>query len=349
MADNETPLEVTRADLAAAVAEGILTAEQGERFHAFLLRTRQKEAILEERVAFISGFQDVFLTLGAGLVLVAAAVFGSAFASLPLAWIFAEILNRRAGTRLSMIAMALAFTASAVFLVEGLAHHGEWSDGFVPAAGALAASSLFAARFRTPFTALLIAGSLFVAVIEGLRLRFGLDGAVWVTAEVALGGVLCFALAMAFDLSDRLRTTPRADAAFWLHMAAAPALAHGVLGLLLLSASGYRDWGLIRLIESGLGERPLFAVAVIAVVLVMAAVALVIDRRSLMVSTLLYFVGAVSVLIGKTGFATHSDTLPLALLFVGFVVFFIGLGWKRARGALLRQLPPALTARLAPQ
>ncbi len=349
MDPHQAPLELTHADLTAAVAEGIITPEQGERLTAFLQRTGQRHAILEERVAFISGFQDIFLTIGAGLVLAAAAIFGSALFSAPLAWVLAEILNRREGTRLSMAAMAGAFSASGMILAMTYNSHGPWENGFAPGLGLFLAALVFALRFRTPFTAFILAGSALLTLIDGSRLLTGLDGALWITAQIALGGALCFAAAMALDLSDRLRVTARADAAFWLHMAAAPALAHGLLGLLLLAASGRGNTGFVPMIEQGLGERPLIAVAVIAVVLVLCLVALVIDRRSLMVSTLLYFIGAVSVLVGKTGWVPKTETWSFALLLVGLFIFIVGLGWNRARGALLDRLPLDLTARLAPQ
>ena len=55
-----------------------------------------------------------------------------------------------------------------------------------------------------------------------------LYGAVGLVFAVAL-----FSLAMQFDLADRLRVTRRSDVAFWLHLAAAPALLYAIFAALL--------------------------------------------------------------------------------------------------------------------
>src|SRR3546814_15233594 len=77
-------------------------------------------------------------------------------------------------------------------------------------------------------------------------------------------------LAMWWDRSDRVRQTRRSDVAFWIHLLAAPMIAHPIFHLL-----GVTDGGNI-----GSGA----AVLVIGVYILFGLIALAIDRRALLVS-----------------------------------------------------------------
>ena len=96
-----------------------------------------------------------------------------------------------------------------------------------------------------------------------------------------------FALAMWWDRSDRVRQTRRSDVAFWLHLLAAPMIAHPIFHLL-----GVTDGGNI-----GSGA----AVLVIGVSLLFGLIALAIDRRALLVSALAYVLFAMTQLFNTFG------------------------------------------------
>ena len=81
-----------------------------------------------------------------------------------------------------------------------------------------------------------------------------------------------------FDMSDRERLTRRSDCAFWLTLIAAPLIVHPVAGLI---SSG----------EDADHARPMLLT--IAVVVVFALVALIVDRRAFLVSSLAYLGGAI--------------------------------------------------------
>ena len=53
-----------------------------------------------------------------------------------------------------------------------------------------------------------------------------------VMSLVLTAGIGVFALAMWWDRSDRVRQTRRSDVAFWLHLLAAPMIAHPIFHLL---------------------------------------------------------------------------------------------------------------------
>ena len=91
---------------------------------------------------------------------------------------------------------------------------------------------------------------------------------------------------MRWDMSDRERRTRRSDVAFWLHLVAAPMIAHPVFHML-----GVFD-GVI-----GVGT----AIVVILLYLAFGFIALAIDRRALLVSGLAYVIYAMAALIRTAG------------------------------------------------
>ena len=105
------------------------------------------------------------------------------------------------------------------------------------------------------------------------------------TLAAAALGLAIFALAMWFDSSDLKRQTRRTDIAFWLHLLAAPIIVHPIL----LSVTGS---------DAPLGA----ALQVILVFVCLAVVALVVDRRAILVSSLSYLAYAAGKII--TAFVT---------------------------------------------
>ena len=145
-----------------------------------------------------------------------------------------------------------------------------------------------------------------------------------------LCGLAVFALALRFDLSDPKRRTRRTDIAFWLHMLAAPLIVHSLV-------SGLFDNGAMDT-ESAFG--------ILAIFIVLAFVAVIVDRRAILVSGLSYAGFAFGSLVVKAGL---SDTaVPLTLLVLGALVLLLSAGWHALRRTLLPLLPAGLVRRLAP-
>src|SRR5690606_7933330 len=106
------------------------------------------------------------------------------------------------------------------------------------------------------------------------------------TSVMFLAGLAVFAVAMWWDISDRERKTRRSDVAFWLHLLAAPLIVHPAftaLGVLDNSATAIN------------------ALIVVGLYILLALVALAIDRRALMVSALAYVLFALSALFREIG------------------------------------------------
>lgn len=338
--------------LASAVADGLLTAEQAEA----LRRREQNRAVLapaapadDERFRFISGFGDIFVTIGLGLFLGALSYFagaiiggniGSGIAVAGASWLLAEYFTRKSRMALPSIVLLLVF-AVAIFITVGEVFgvsryrafvfpiYSGW-PAFVAGLATVAATAIHYLRFRVPIT--IAAGA--AALVAALLAFFFA-----VTPEIAektfmplmfLCGLAVFALAMRFDLSDPRRLTRRTDIAFWLHMLAAPLIVHPLVSGLF--NDGAMDTG------SALG--------ILAIFVVLALIALIVDRRAILVSGLSYAGFAFGSLITKTGL--NDTAVPLTLLVLGALVLLLSAGWHALHRALLPLLPGALVRRLSP-
>ena len=346
---------ITADHLRRAVAEGIITDVQAVALDRLAAQAdlRSDEPRDDERLRFVSGFADIFVTLGLFLFLGAGAHFGlSALGPVlgyaviaALAWGLAEFFTRRRRMALPSIVLlvifALAVHASVAFGLAGSARtYGSWPTLFDLAAdnrlgpgtligsalATLALVTLHYARFAVPITVAAGAASL-CALVLGLLMAVAPD--LTVAARNGLfiaAGFAVFALAMRFDLADPARVTRRTDIAFWLHLLAAPLIVHPILGTL----------------TAGGGQAA--TLGVLAIVLGLAGVALAVDRRALLVSGLVYAGIAVGALISRAGFS--GSTAPLSLLTLGAFILALSAGWHPLRARLLRALPPTLAARL---
>ena len=344
-----------------AVARGILSAAQA-RDLAVLAREAPPEESLgdrprdDEQLRLVTGFADIFVTIGLVLFLgtlayivddLAGATPGSVVVAV-VAWGLAEFFTRRRRMALPSIVLLVVFAvASFAALTSGLTGRsglGGWApligafsqnlDKPLPVAGAafgtLALVALHYRRFRVPIT--IAAGT---AALAGtfVALAFAAApelAAANINALLMLAGLAIFAFAMRYDLADPQRLTRATDIAFWLHLLAAPLIVHPVLSALALGTRG------------GIGSGA--AVLVLAVVVVLTLVALITDRRAILVAALSYTAIAFGTLIRDAGLANRS--LPLSLLTLGAFVLLLSAGWHPFRALLLRALPRALAARL---
>ena len=111
---------------------------------------------------------------------------------------------------------------------------------------------------------------------------------------------------MRFDIADPERLTRRTDIAFWLHLLAAPLIVHSLIQGMVTEASKL---------------SPGSAVAIMLVFLALSFVAVLIDRRAMLVSGLSYAGVAFWALIRQAG---YSDmTTPLTILTLGAFVLLL--------------------------
>lgn len=352
-ADISAPADPISADtLDRAVAQGILTVRQVEMLR-YLERTRvpaapSAETRDDENFRFINGFGDIFVTIGLALFLGALSYFfagrsggvGSSLAVAVASWLLAEYFTRKRRMALPSIVLLLVYAVSVFAAVAEIldatpirtlffSFYMGW-PAFVAGLVTAGATALHYWRFRVPVTVAAGAAAL-VASAMALLYVFAPDlGRQQAAPLLLLCGLAVFALAMRFDLSDPRRQTRRTDIAFWLHMLAAPLIVHPLVSSLI----------------GDHGMDTASALAILAIFLVLALVALVVDRRAILVSGLGYAGYAFGSLIVKAGMG--DGVVPFTMLVLGALVLLLSAGWHALRRMLLPLLPGALVQRLAP-
>ena len=342
-------------DINSAVAAGALSAEAATAFRAHMTQVRDMPRGDEENFRLVTSFNDIFVTIGVVIMLLAAGAIGEAVlpsddGPSPLtglfvaatSWGLAEFFTLKRLMALPSIILLLAWVGGVFAALLGtcvmLADNGnQVLAGVLVAMSALvAAASAFVhwRRFMVPITvaagAVSVGGSL-IALIYAI-----IAGANEATANQAIlpmvfvVGIAIFAFAMRWDASDRARTTRRSDVAFWLHLAAAPMIAHPIFHWL-----GVTDGG-----EIGVGA----AAGVLLVYVVMGIVALAIDRRALLVSALAYVLIALTFLFDR--FGAVELNFALTALVIGSALLTLSAFWTPIRKSVVEMLPANLQAKL---
>jgi hypothetical protein len=208
------------------------------------------------------------------------------------------------------------------------------------------AATLFYLRFRLPFALLMIAASLvqFVSMLIGAAL---FPKAFAFSLILLICGIAVFAAAMYYDLSDRTRTTRLSDCAFWLHLLAAPLIVHSLIRLLLPTPTGI----LASVGPFGLTMTTTSAATIFVIVAFLTAVAILIDRRALLVSTLIYLgvaIGYALTVALRAGTGNDVSVFFATLVLLGATVLILGAGWQPLRRLFLRLFPAMVVDRLPP-
>ena len=338
----------SESDLNAAVEAGVLPRATADAFRNHVAAGRSTPAVDEEHFKLLTGFNDIFVAVALALVLFAIAQVGGSI-TLPLAgagvagasWFLAEYFTRKRRMALPSILLLLGFVGGVAGTLVGAIvainpDLPERIDAIIVAGIALVtagAAWLHWKRFMVPITVAAGAAAL-VGVLIGL-VNFvvpGLESGNW--PIVLLGGLGVFALAMRWDLSDRERRTRRSDVAFWLHLAAAPLIAHPIFQML-------------GVFDAQIGGG--VAVLVLGLYVFFAFVALAIDRRALLVSSLAYVLYALYALFQQAG------ALELGAAFTGLVIgsalLMLSALWQTIRRAVVgmlgdmgNRLPPVAQA-----
>lgn len=348
----------SESDLEAAVAAGAISPDAATRLRTYVAQSRVTPAVDEEHFRLLTGFNDIFVSIAAIILLVAVgwignsippqvdiggpSPFGGLFVA-TAAWGLAEYFTRKRRMALPSILLLLAFVAGVfgtmlfTLVVAIGTTQLENNDRLVSllAAGAAAVAAAGAwvhwQRFRVPIT--VAAG---MSALVGLALALiayvvgetpGLQDTLLVFA--LLLGVGVFLLAMWWDGSDPRRETRRSDVAFWLHLLAAPLIVHPIFSLL-----GLNDG------HATTGE----AVIVLAVYIAFGVTALAIDRRALLVSALAYVLWALTDLFERFGAVELS--FAFTALIIGSALLLLSASWQTARAAVVRSLPGGLQSRL---
>jgi hypothetical protein len=205
----------------------------------------------------------------------------------------------------------------------------------IKAAVAAGAAGLYYLRFRLPFALLPLAATLLTLVLSLFSAVVpASSNAVWSLVLFSCGAAV-FAVAMAFDISDRERLTRRADCAFWLHLLAAPLVVHSLVAVATGGVSAMDGPG---------------ALMIVLVVGLLAVVAIAIDRRALLVSGLSYLGIAIAIVVSGVAGGGSADlaAVPATLVILGAFVLALGVGWMPLRRGVMSLLSPFVANRLPP-
>ncbi|MGB3845049.1 MAG: hypothetical protein WA940_04195 [Sphingopyxis sp.] len=341
----------SESDLQAAVDAKVMTPEAAAAFRAHIASVRAAPGADEESFRLITGFNDIFVSIAAVILLVAVAWIGEsihpAIAGVGVAaaaWGLAEYFTRQRRMALPSIVLVLAF-AGGVFgsMVGFLVRHGEAIFGHHPAestmaiiGGAMAlvtagATWLHWKRFMVPIT---VAAGTAALAATAVALVLSIVGASaspdLVMTLVLVAGLGVFTLAMWWDRSDRVRQTRRSDVAFWLHLLAAPMIAHPIFHLL----------GVTQGDDIGSGA----AVLVVGIYILFGLIALAVDRRALLVSALAYVLFALTQLFNT--FGAVELNVALTAFVIGSALLLLSAFWQNARSVVVGFLPAGLADQL---
>jgi hypothetical protein len=351
-----------------AVASGVITADAADALRAHIARQRSTAIPDEEQFRLITGFNDIFVSIAAAILLFAVGWIGQSIGQAtglfvsdhgdngpsflaPLAvagtaWGLALFFTAKRRMALPSILLLLAFVggvlATSAFVLVQIIGPDRFNGpgqllpaavGGVSAAVAAVAAWLHWRQFHVPITiaagAAAVAG-LFLAIVIGIvQPGDGETAKNLILAFVLLLGIGVFLFAMWWDASDRARTTRRSDVAFWLHLLAAPMIAHPIFTLLGLNNGAV-----------GTGE----ALLVVGLYVLFGLTALAIDRRALLVSALAYVLYALTELFKQ--FGAVELNVALTALIIGSALLLLSAYWHQARRLIVMRLPSNLQARL---
>lgn len=342
---------IGQADLRAAVQAGVLSEAQAASLAALAHDRAGKRAALpaeDEPFEFFRGFSEIFVSVGliillTGISLLLGWVGGPLIwillpaISAAIAWWWARYFTLERRMNLPSMVLALAYGGGvylAVLTILAQATEGERLIFVAANLVSIAAMALWYRHFRLPF-------SMFILGLFGLAANYGLTASAEAVADAAAGGIggvfdlrgsprfalatllfgaAAFAAGMWFDTRDPHRLGRHAATAFWLHLLAAPALVNTVaLTLYNIGGSG----GMI---------------ATSLALLLIAALALVIDRRSFLTAGIAY-IALVIAWVVRGGGDGNLGQWAMILLILGFFITALGTWWVPLRAALMRALP----------
>ncbi len=351
-----------------AVAAGVITEDAANALRAYIERERTIAIPDEEQFRLITGFNDIFVSIAAAILLFAVGWIGQGIGQAtglyisdngdvgpsflaPLfvaatSWGLALFFTAKRRMALPSILLLLSFVGGVLvttgFLLVQIIGPDRFNNdnqllgatvGAVSAAIAAVGAFIHWRRFHVPITvaagAAAVAG-LFLAIVVGIVQPGDSRSAMnLILSFVLVLGIGMFLFAMWWDASDRARLTRRSDVAFWLHLLAAPMIAHPIFTLLGVMNGN---------VGTGVG------LLVVGLYILFGLTALAVDRRALLVSALAYVLYALTELFKR--FGAVELNIALTALVIGSALLLLSAYWHQARRIVVKQLPANLQARL---
>lgn len=325
----------SESDIDSAVAAGVMPPQVAAAFRNYTASGRSAPAVDEEHFKLLTGFNDIFVSIALSLSLTAVAQIGGMVtpalggAGVAVsAWLLAEYFTRRRRMALPSILLLLAFVGGVAATMIGAlvsinANLPDRTDAVIGAGIALVTAGAAWAHWRRFMVPITVAAGAIALVGMAIALTLAaVPAAKEAMYPIALAaGVAVFAAAMRWDMSDKERRTRRSDVAFWLHLAAAPLIAHPVFQMLGVFS---------QTVDVAT------AAVVIALYLAFAFVALAVDRRALLVSSLVYVLYAMYALFQGAGAVELSASLTAFV--IGSALLTLSVFWHQMRGIVVAML-----------
>lgn len=345
---------MTPEDLRAGVAAGILTEAQAASLTALAQSREGRRAAMpaeDEPFEFFRGFSEIFVALGLIILMTGIALMLSFFGGSALligvpavvaavAWWWAGYFTLRRRMTLPSMVLASAFGAGVALSLGTMFGMADMS---VQAAAVLAfaltalAMAGWYRRFHLPFSMFILGAFVLAALYTatdglgsalfegmargggyGIGNLFDLQSNPVFATTTLVFGIGAFMAAMWFDTRDPYRLGRHSATAFWLHLLAAPALVNTVAVSLTH--------------DGGSGGMMMLSAALTLI----AALALVIDRRSFLTAAIIYIAAVLGWLAGEdAGFGGWS----FIIITLGALITALGTWWVPLRGVLMRALP----------
>ena len=325
-------------DLNRAIERNIFSPESVAQFRRLVATQQHTHLVDEENFRLVSSFNDIFVVIATALLLGALGLLDGESGGLLIAvtsWGLAEFFTRKRRMALPSIVLLFSFVCG---IASSLGQAFDTSFDVQNGQNALllmlialltsAATALHWWRFRVPITVAVGTATLALTVGCAALAVMGGDDALFLPTCLVLG-VAVFALAMYWDMRDPQRQTNHSDVAFWLHLLAAPMMVHPVFAFVGLDRSSMHAGS---------------ALLIVGVYVVLAMVSLLIDRRALMVSALIYVMYAINTLMDRVG--NVSLNFALTALLIGSMLLMLSAFWHTCRTPLVKHLPLSLQQRL---
>lgn len=348
-------------EIEGAIASGAIDRAAAERLRASIAAQRQSLPADDEMFRLVTGFNDIFVTIAAALLIHAAWTLVGGIAAAAISWGLAEYFTRRKKMALPSIFLLLCFAGGVFSTLAHIAHDlmvptrhsmfGSYPVNYAPRSMApfliaLAASAMLTAaavsahwkRFHVPITIAALtsafafaAGCMLMMMLDvvGLTHRQTMNVLPWIAFCM---GVVIFTYAMRWDLADPERVTRRSDVAFWLHLTASPLIVHPLF------------WQLARVGSGNEGSPILAALGALVLYGLLGVVALIVDRRAVLVSALAYVVVAMAVLTRVNG--QIGSTIVISGAMIGTLLLLMSVFWRGLRRQAMSILPDAYRIRL---
>lgn len=279
-----------------------------------------------------------------------------------LMWGLGEVFARRRRLFLPAIAIVLSLTGFMI-VATGLLYAGvlvgtgfdgsglDWSrmppelrwGVLLAMAMAFIAPFAFYLRFRLPFSLGLTGGGIAAFIVVAAMIADFETTMQYLPLLSLVLGLALFAAAVTYDARDPTRTSRYSDNGFWLHFAAAPLILNGTFGLIGMAfGNEFGGGGSAALIQSaaeGQGQATAHAALTLVVVAALGVVSLLINRRVLIVSTLITTGVAIGVLMNAVGMGA-GGLAASTLIVLGAFVLILGGSWHTVRRALLGWVKP---------